>query len=68
MDSKTSLKDQRDATLRSLRHNTTQATSWQLQLVGLLEELNRDNLKLRQGFGMLTREISELKQERIAIE
>ncbi len=55
MDSKISVQEQRAATLNALRRNATQASSWQMQLLGLVEELNHDNIKLRKGFAMLAR-------------
>lgn len=67
MDSKISLQEQRAATLRSLSHNASQASNWQAQLLGLVAELNNDNLKLRKGFAMVMRELEQLKKESVVV-
>lgn len=66
MKSKPSLKEQRDKALSGLRINATQTTSWQISVVKLLEELNRDNLLLRSAYGKLVQEVEALKRENIA--
>lgn len=61
------LKTERQKTLNSLRLNANQSSAWQTQLLNFVEELNRDNLKLRAGYGQLKRELDTLKEERVVV-
>ena len=65
MDSKKSLKDQRDGKLRILRLQSNQSSMWQGQLLELVEELNNDCLKLRVAYGQLLKDVETLKAENI---
>jgi len=74
MDSKIPLKAQRDAMLKLLRQQAgqasvqaNQASAWQKQLLELIEELNRDCLKLRVAYAKLLADVDALKQERSTV-
>jgi hypothetical protein len=59
--------DRRSQTIKSLRTNAAQATSWQVRFVDLLEELHKDNIALRRGYADLKARIETLERERIAV-
>lgn len=62
---KTTATERRTKIINSLRINVAQASSWQDRLVGLLEELHRDNVALRNGYAQMSARIEALEKERI---
>lgn len=63
MPDKIPIKEQRDAQLRNLRLQAGQDSAWKTQMVELVEELNRDTLKLRIAYGKVLVEVQSLKTQ-----
>lgn len=61
MDGKISLTEQRAKSLNSLRQMSNQATAMQIKMVDFLDEINRENLRLRTAYVRLVQRIEMLE-------